>query len=85
MSIRPRAALLAAALATTFTCAAVAAPAQPAGARQAAHGAKHVTKAHARKVHAKGAAKTGHAVTAKHAKKARTSQKLHQAAAKRHA
>ena len=86
MPIRPRAALAVAVFAAVFTCAAVAAPAHPAGTgHAAAHGSKHAAKAHARKTHAKGTAKAGHALTAKHAKMNRTSHKLHQAAAKHRA
>jgi hypothetical protein len=80
MLIRP---LLAAAFAAFFTCAAAAAPAQPSGTNHlAAKGGKHVAKTHARKAHAKGTAKAGHAATSQHTKKARTSHKLHQSGAK---
>jgi hypothetical protein len=75
--------LLAAAFAAVFTCAAAAAPAQPPGANHlAAKGGKHVAKTHARKAHAKGTAKAGHAATSQHTKKARTSHKLHQSGAR---
>jgi hypothetical protein len=72
-----RAALLVAALCTSLSLAA--APARPAGgAKAASHGSQHATKTYARKAQAKAAAKSGHAATGQHTKKARASHKRHQ-------